>query len=123
MLFDDFDECVTDDGELVLQDGYGMEYYLDWSTFEHKDAVTGVACLVRIMAQKFLEMENSSKAERIVEKLAHFLEEETTVKPVRAFQILAGRPGSKKDAEMLSENGCEGFSTFMAYYILKELAK
>ena len=46
----------------------------------------------------------------------------TTLKPVRAFQVLAGRNQAEEDAEMLAEKGAKGFSTFMAYYILRAMA-
>ena len=122
-VIDHFDSCITEEGEVVLTDGYGLEYFLDWSTFEYEDAPVGVSSLIRIMAQKFAEIEENETCCRIIDKLAGYTSANTTMKPVRAFQILAGRDCSEEDVKMLESEGARGFSTFMAYYILTAMAK
>lgn len=75
------------------------------------------------MAQKFIAIEENATCCRIIDKLVRCTEIKTTMKPVRAFQILAGRNCTKEDAAMLQKEGARGFSTFMAYYILTAMAK
>ena len=121
-VLEHFDSCIREDGELCLGDG-GMSYFLDWSTCGQPDAVAGVASLLRWMAQKFLIAEENLACRNIIEKLSSVVETETVLKPVRAFQILAGRQVSGADADMLQQGGAKGFSTFMAYYILTAMAE
>ncbi len=122
-VIEHFNSCITDDGEAALTDGLGMEYFLDWSTFGYEDAPAGVSALIRIMAQKFVAIEENAACRRIIDKLVGCTEIETTMKPVRAFQVLAGRACPEEDAAMLQKEGARGFSTFMAYYILTAIAK
>ena len=105
-----------------LTNGKGMEFFLDWSTYGSEDTLAGVASLIIIMANKFLAIEENEDCRRLIQKLSIYLDKETSQKPIRAFQVLAGRK-SLSDAEMLQEGGAKGFSTFMAYYILTAMAK
>ena len=116
------DACIKEDGEASFGVVNGMDYFLDWSTHSHPDAKAGVSALLCWMSQKFLNIEENENCRNILRKLSLFLEVNTTLKPVRAFQVLAGRKRSVEDIEMLSENGSKGFSTFMAYYILRAMA-
>ena len=116
-----FADCIDETGKLILTDGKGNEYYLDWSTAGNPESVAGVAALIRIMAQKFLAIEENADCREIVDKLAGYLEAESTLKPIRAFQVLAGR-NAEDDALLLQNGGAKGFSTFMAYYILKAMS-
>lgn len=117
-----FDACIQEDGSMNLTDGKGMEFFLDWSTYGSEDTLAGVASLVIIMANRFLAIEENEDCRRLIRKLSVYLDKETSQKPIRAFQVLAGRK-SASDAEMLQEGGAKGFSTFMAYYILTAMAK
>ena len=117
-----FSKCVKEDGELVMS-GDGMDYFLDWSTHERPDAKYGVCALVRMMAQKFQAIEENDNCKYIIEKLKDSTNVYTTMKPVRAFQIIAGRDVAEEDKQMLDEGGAKGFSTFMSYYILTAMAK
>lgn len=74
------------------------------------------------MAQKYLMLEDNKDCREIIRKLAIYLDVDTVRKPVRAFQILAGRQYTDHDVKMPQENGAKDFSTFMAYYILKAMA-
>lgn len=115
-------ECSIDEnGELELTDGHGMEYFLDWSTFETADAALGVKALILWMAQKYVTIEENAMCRSIIAKLSRGIGDDTITKPARAFQILAGRR-SVEDKEMLQAEGAKGFSTFMAYYILTAMA-
>lgn len=117
-----FDKCIQEDGSMNLTDGKGMEFFLDWSTYGYEETIVGVVSLILIMTKKFLEMEENAVCRRLIQKLSGYLEMETSLKPIRAFQVLAGRDFTK-DAKMLQEGGSKGFSTFMAYYILTAMAK
>ena len=97
-------------------------YFLDWSTADHPEAQAGVASLFMLMAEKYLQLEENADCRLLLERLAKYTEWETTLKPVRAFQILAGRR-QEGDAAMLQEGGAAGLSTFMAYYVLTALAQ
>lgn len=121
-VMEHFDRCIKEDGSMNLTDGKGMEFFLDWSTYGSDEAKIGVASVVLIMANKFLEMEENETCKRLISKLSVYLNHETVQKPIRAFQVLAGRK-AVDDATMLQEGGAKGFSTFMAYYILSAMAK
>ncbi len=118
-----FAECVREDGKLVLGDGGAMDYFLDWSTCGFPDAEYGVCALVRLMAEKFSDIEANEDCTWIMDKLCASTNVHTTMKPVRAFQIIAGRDLAEEDKTMLEEGGAKGFSTFMSYYILTAMAK
>ncbi len=122
-VIDHFSQCITEDGEIVMKEGYGMSYFLDWSTHETVDAKYGVYALLRIMAQKFHAIESNKQCLELINVVEKSLNVQTTLKPVRAFQVLAGRDCPDDDKAMLEEGGAKGFSTFMAYYILKAMAK
>ena len=118
-----FDRCIQEDGTMSLQKQCGMEYFLDWSTFANqKEAYVGTAALILIMAQKYNAIEENADCQRIVGCLSRYLDEKTAMKPIRAFQILAGRE-NPEDGEMLAKDGAKGFSTFMAYYILTAMSR
>ena len=103
---------------------FGLErsYFLDWSTADHSEAQAGVAAQFMMMAEKFLGLEENADCRLLLARLARYTAGETTLKPVRAFQILVGRCEAD-DTAMLEAGGARGFSTFMAYYILTALAK
>ena len=63
-------------------------------------------------------MEGIACCDAIIRKLARYIDAPCRFKQIRAFQILAGRQRSG-DVAFLEENGAEGLSTFMAYYILR----
>jgi len=112
-----FDQCIKDDGSMNLADGGEMEFFLDWSTLALPESVAGVASLIILMAKRYLAVEEHEVCRKVIKKLEGYLEVETIAKPIRAFQVLAGRDHAD-DAEMLQTDGAKGFSTFMAYYIL-----
>lgn len=117
-----FNLCVEANGTVQFEGGSSMNYFLDWSTRDTADAVIGVQSLLCIMAKKYLAVEENDDCLQLLEKLSKHLTVETTLKPVRAFQILAGRE-CEDDCNMLEKGNAQGFSTFMAYYILNALAK
>ena len=84
---------------------------------DHQIALSIVSILV-YMAKKYLRLEDNEDCKKIIEKLKSYLDVDCQFKQTRAFQILAGREPAGQSA-FLEEGGAEGFSTFMAYYILK----
>lgn len=113
------DRCVSPGGEMDFSAAqHFMPYFLDWPTLDTPDAKIGTAALIVYMAKKYLEVEDDPACHRIITKLSPYLDMDCRYKQTRAFQILAGRD-PRGQAEVLEKNGAEGFSTFMAYYILK----
>ncbi|MBQ8804355.1 MAG: hypothetical protein IJZ53_12020 [Tyzzerella sp.] len=122
------DDCIDADGTMEFGAG-SMSFYLDWPTRGTEDAVIGTAALLIYAAKAFLWMEEATETasekegcvqetcHSIISKLETYLEKPCEFKQTRAFQILAGRNADGEDA-FLEKNGADGYSTFMAYYIL-----
>lgn len=110
--------CIGKDGTLNPTDTQ-MPYFLDWQTFGTDDAIVGTVSLFILAAKHFSEFESNADADEIITKLTPIL---LNMKPVSkqalAFYYLAGGKIEKLDS-LLEKGGAEGFSTFMAYYILK----
>ena len=113
-----YNRCIDANGNMCFDvpEG-GIPYFLDWPTCETEDAVIGTAALIIYAAKTFLKMEENETCHSIIQKLEEYLDKPCEYKQTRAFQILAGRTadGAK---DFLEKDGAEGFSTFMAYYIL-----
>ena len=116
-IFERFDACISEDGTMKFLDEDGMEFFLDWPTYQTPDAVPGTAALIIYAANIYLEMEENKHCKSIVRKLAPYLDMSCEFKQTRAFQILAGR-NAEGEAAFLEKDGAEGFSTFMSYYLL-----
>lgn len=115
--------CIDESGVVKFNEkGGGMDYFLDWPTCETPDAEPGTVAMLCFAAQKMLAMTEDTAARDILRKLMPRLTEKNARKQTRAFQILAGREEAG-DLAFLEEGGAAGFSTFMAYYILKAMAK
>ena len=112
-----FDSNISKSGDMQFGNKTDLVFFLDWPTYGSEDAVIGTGALICYAAKKFAEYEKSDTCDSLLKKLSIYLEKQAVSKQVRAFQILAG---SKRngDADFLEKNGAEGFSTFMAYYIL-----
>lgn len=113
-----FNSCIATDGTIDFQlPPQYVSFFLDWPTRGTEDAIIGTAAIIMVAAKKFLEMEEDSSCHEIMRKLVGYLDKPCEFKQTRAFQILAGR-SSKGEDGFLENGGPEGFSTFMAYYIL-----
>lgn len=118
-VIENFSRCIHDDGEMDFSAApHYMPYFLDWPTLDTPDAKIGTAVLLVYMAKKYLEIEENEACGRIASVLAPYLDMDCSFKQTRAFQILAGRNPAGQ-AEFLEKDDAAGFSTFMAYYILK----
>lgn len=116
-------QCVSEEGDM----DFGMEdqesqFFLDWQTFRTRDAVTGTAAIIMCAARAFLQWNENENCRMLLRKLHRYLDAECTFKQTLALQVLAGRC-SEDDIGFLEKNGAEGFSTFMAYYILSAEGK
>ncbi|MBQ7725589.1 MAG: alpha-L-rhamnosidase, partial [Clostridia bacterium] len=110
--------CITDDGEMVLNNTR-MPYFLDWPTFGTEDAEIGTASVFLLAAHKYLLRSESEEANEIIRKLSPVIQGKKPLsKQAAAFCALAGGKNQGL-AEFLESGGARGFSTFMAYYILK----
>lgn len=118
-VIENFDRCIDQNGEMDFSVAtHWMPFFLDWPTTGTPDAKIGTAALLVYMAKKYLQLQDSEHCHRIIEKLSFYLNADCKFKQTRAFQILAGRDPALQ-AEFLERGGAAGFSTFMAYYILK----
>lgn len=109
--------CIAEDGKMNFIPNTGALFFLDWPTYHKPDAVIGTAALLIYTAKLYLEQEENEDCREIVKKLTSYLDASCDFKQTRAFQILAGRT-NEGDVEFLERHGAEGYSTFMAYYIL-----
>ncbi len=105
--------CITEENRLEFKPESSLQYFLDWPTCNTPDAYVGTVALVKIMAQRFLRLEENQLCRDILSRLS--LDLESVSKQVAAFKALAGE---KIDSTVLDKDGAQGFSTFMAYYIL-----
>lgn len=113
-----FNGCVADDGTIDFElQPHNMSYYLDWPTQGTDDALIGTVAVIVVAAKKYLAIEENKDCHDLIRKLAGYLEMPCEYKQTRAFQILAGRAATGED-DFLEKGGADGFSTFMAYYIL-----
>ena len=118
-VMENINSCIDDSGEMDFSKApSAMPFFLDWPTFQTPDARIGTASLFVYMAKKYLEREENQTCRQIAQKLSAYLDMDCQYKQTRAFQILAGRD-PKGEAAFLEKDGAAGFSTFMAYYILK----
>ncbi len=112
-----FNECINKNGIMNFGIDGSMKFFLDWPTLNTEDSVIGTACIICLMAEKYLEIEKNNACDDILRKLSRYTRSECKTKQARAFQILAG--GSEHNAKAFFENGgVRGFSTFTVYYIL-----
>ena len=118
-VVENFNRCIDDRGNIDFSvSPHWMPYFLDWPTLDTPDAKIGTAALIIYMARKYLQQEENACCRQIINKLSPYLEMDCVYKQTRAFQILAGRDPAGQ-ADFLEKDGAAGFSTFMAYYILK----
>ena len=114
-------ECILEDGSFSFPGTNGSENFLDWSTYQTPEDAYGAAAVYCLAAQRVLKEEENADCYAILRKLERYLTADTTRKPIRAFQMLAGRK-DPSDITLLEKGGAADFSTFMAYYILTAMA-
>ena len=112
-----FNSCIRNDGRIDFGD-QPTAYFLDWPTYETPDSETGTAMIILIASKKYLTFTDCAACREIIKKLEHYLNAPCRTKQTHAFQVLAGN-AKTNDCDILEDGGAAGFSTFMAYYILK----
>ncbi len=117
---ENIEKSIDNDGNMNFEDTV-MPFFLDWPTCETKDAEIGTAALLCFAAKKYLYFESSKVCDNIISKLEKYLYMPCKTKQVKAFQIISG---AKADGvKFIENNGVNGFSTFMTYYILSAYIK
>lgn len=96
-----------------------MPYFLDWASFETEDAVTGTGLLILMAAKAWLALGAFPVCHELIGKLEGYCTVPCQSKQAKALQILAAGKATPEDAALLEQDGASGFSTFMAYYILR----
>lgn len=116
-ILEHFDMCIDTDGTMNFGENKNA-FFLDWPTKYTPDAVIGTATIILLAAKMYLKKEENATCHSIIRKLSAYLVKDCVSKQTRAFQVLAGRE-TERVHTFLEKGGAEGFSTFMAYYILK----
>ena len=116
-ILEHFDICIDADGTMNFGENKNA-FFLDWPTKYTPDAVIGTATIILLAAKMYLKKEENATCHSIIRKLSAYLVKDCVSKQTRAFQVLAGRE-TERVHTFLEKGGAEGFSTFMAYYILK----
>ncbi len=121
-LIDLLNSYVDDNGNM----SYPF-YFVDWPTKDTKDEITGSRFINMIAARKAKELLVSfnrpyDKADYLYEKLKRGNLKVENKKQVIALKYFALGNISDQEYEMIIKDGSNGFSTFMAYYILETIA-
>lgn len=116
-----FNSHISGEGVMDFGDN-DMRFFLDWQTKDTSDAIIGTAMIILLAARSFLEHRKNAVATEICGKLSGYVTKSVNSKQALAFQVLSGRNCSDV-AKKIEKDGSEGFSTFMAYYILSADAK
>lgn len=133
-LFDVFDNCVNDDGDLFLP-----EYFLDWQTSGYDgeetrkdkevESIFGIKSLLVIALDCAIKMykivgKSDDKLLDIKKRLLKNKNFNPKTKQVLAFSIWAKMIEPTKEVlNKITDGNSRGFSTFMSYYILKAIAE
>lgn len=127
------DESVDENGIIDYRKssaGNGsMGAFLDWPTYETKDACPGNRFLFIYVLRNLkklyadLGVEESSLCDQLLEKLQKVQETDVEAKQVVAFGYLAGQLGKEETLRKLTKGGARGLSTYMSYFIFKALAE
>lgn len=132
-ILSDFDGIVMDDGS-VCYDNCKLkiyeenEFFFDWPTNFTKDSYYGWISVVLYAckeAEKLLSAfdSNTSLANSLVKRLSKNSVVDSSYKQVEAFQLLTGRKKPEDVRSKLLENGAQGMTGFMGYYILTAMAQ
>ncbi|MBQ6979353.1 MAG: hypothetical protein IJQ07_01775 [Clostridia bacterium] len=120
-LIKQMNDCVQDDGTINYP-----HYFVDWQTSGSIDEKQGVRCINIIACKKAIGFLEGFNEDAVVAKemLSKLLKKEIVVE--RQKQVIGLKYFAvglnEKDKKKLLENGVNGFSTFMSYYILKAIA-
>ncbi len=123
----ELDACIDENGVDFLRTGKRtpLAYFLDWPSAGKPDAFGGTMALIYYTMKalgKFGDMPyDKEAAARILQRMEKYQNIPVEMKQTVAMQVVCG--GGPADAkEFLEKDGAKGFSTFMAYFLLKGLA-
>ncbi len=123
----ELDICIGDEDIDFERSGKqtSRPYFLDWPSADTPDAFGGTMMLVAYTMEKlrrFADMPyDKGAAERVASRLEKYKAIPAEIKETIAMQVSCGG-GPKNARELLEKDGGRGFSTFMAYFLLKGLA-
>ncbi len=116
---------------LVKEDGSDClpDYFLDWPTKNKSESIDGVRSvfsLALFMGANLSELLGDNQCAKQCREKQRLLQRKK-VKPCNAKQtiamcMLAGSMDQEEGTQLLVEDGAQGLSTFMSYYILKSIA-
>ncbi|MBQ8657636.1 MAG: alpha-L-rhamnosidase [Clostridia bacterium] len=125
-ILEELDTCISTEGEMQFAKTgkpVGMEFYLDWASFQTPDAPVGTATLLLYIMKKLkklgFEELNADRIASLEKKLDKYKDEAVEMKQTRAMQILCG--GAKNGAAFMEKDGAKGFTTFMSYFLFNAL--
>lgn len=103
-----------------------MPWYLDWPTYGSEDSQMGVMALLKLALQAAKDLcllvgKTMPETEELEPMLPTCIYR-GKYKQIMALCALAGDVSVETAADMIAENGAEGFSTFQSYYMLKVMA-
>ena len=126
------DESVSEDGVIDFAKssaGAGaMGAFLDWPTYQTKDACPGNRFLfiyiLRNMQELYADLgvEESPLCQSLLNRLQKVKETDVDAKQVVAFGYLAGQIDAEEVAKKLTKDGAKALSTYMSYFIFKAIA-
>lgn len=131
-LAEQINNCVTEEGKFVPSlTGLSVElpYFLDWpSCGMETDAENGVTSLINICAKRAaLTFEHYGKDGKVFAEIKRKTDKHeykpSALKQISAMEILAGKARGDENKAAILKDGARGYSTFMAYYILRALAE
>ncbi len=124
-LIDQLLGCIDSHGLMNLKD-----FFLDWPSNGKVDAITGVQALAvmamdgaSLLLSLWDEPKRKEKVKAATETMRRHIPNETSYKPAIAMAHLAGMLEKNEAAYVLGENGVEGYSTFMSFYLLTATAR
>lgn len=131
-LAEQINACVTEEGKFVPSltcISVSRPYFLDWpSCGKEPDAENGVTSLINICAKRaektFLHYGKDGKVfAEIKRKTDKHEYAPSALKQISAMEIIAGKAHGNENKNAILRCGAHGYSTFMAYYILRALAE
>lgn len=122
-----FKELISKNFVLVDHQYWGLTFF-DWSTWNQNCSLVGIKCLFIFTLDKlincpFISTTDKSLGKELFDLLNKSSFKVTNSKPVNSLGLLTGKMDKKQCIEQIKNNGCEGYSAFLSYFILESLAQ
>lgn len=102
--------------------------FIDWPSTGSNDLIAGINALAVICLENVLELLNmidysiiNELVNKKIDSLKKISYKDITSKQIMALYAISRKCYSEKTLNILTIKGCEGFSTFMSFYILKAI--